>query len=103
MPTKLPRISVTLSAETKAAYDRLGEVSGIAASQFISQILHDSIPLIEAMTRSFLEAKKSPLRAAEIMQEAMTSAHIELAQHSLALDSAITKKKRKMRKRPTRD
>lgn len=103
MPTKLPRISVSLSTESKAALDRLSEASGIASSMFISQILDNAIPMVEAMTRAFLEAKKSPLRAAEIMQEAMTDAHVELAQHSLALDSAITKKKRKMRKRPTRD
>lgn len=102
MPTKLPRISVSVSAESKAALDRLSEASGIASSMFISQIIDNAMPMIETMTRAFSEAKKSPLRAAEIMQEAMTDAHVELAQQSLALDSAITKKKRKMRKRPTR-
>lgn len=102
MPTKKPRLAVTLSPESRASLERLSKASGIAASQFISQIVHDAIPVIDAMTRSFEEAKKSPQRAAEIMRDLITHAQVEAAQHQLALDAAIAKKKRKLRRRPTK-
>lgn len=103
MPTQKPRLAITLTPETREALERLTQVSGIASSQFVSQMLHDAIPMIDAMTRSFEAAKKSPHRAAEIMQELLTEAQVEVAQHQLAFDAAAKKKKRKLRKRPKRD
>lgn len=102
MPTKKPRLAVTLTPESRAALERLSDVSGIASSQFISQLMHDAIPVVEAMTRSFEEAKKSPQRAAQIMQELLTDAHVEIAQQQLAFESARAKKKRKLRRRPAK-
>ena len=101
MPTKNPRLAITLTPETRASLERLTQASGIASSQFVSQVLHDAIPLFDTMARSFEAAKKSPQRAAEIMQEMMTEVSVEAAQHQLAFDKA-TKKKRKLRRRPTK-
>lgn len=101
MPTKKPRLAITLSPESRAALERLTEASGIASSQFVSQLVHDAVPVLDAMTRSFIAAKKSPQRAAEIMQELLIDAHVEVAQHQLALDG-VKKKKRKLRRRPVK-
>lgn len=101
MPTNKPRLSVTLTPESREALERLSKVSGIAASQFITQLIHDAIPVIDAMTRSFEEVKKSPQRAAQMMQEVLVGAQIEAVQQQLGLDSSA-KKKRKLRRRPTK-
>lgn len=101
MPTKKPRLAITLTPESRDSLERLTQASGIAASQFVSSLLHDSIPVFDAMARSFLEAKKSPQRAAQIMGEMMSGASVELAQHQLAFERAV-KKKRKLRRRPVK-
>lgn len=103
MPTKKPRLAITLTPESRDALERLTQASGIASSQFVSQLIHDSVPVLNAMAAAFAEAKKSPMRAAEIMRDALGEAHIDVAQHQLALDAAISKKKkRKLRKRPVK-
>lgn len=102
MPTKKPRLAITLTPESRDALERLTEVSGIAASQFISQLVHDAVPMLQGMTRSFEIAKKSPQRAAEIMSEMLGGVAVEVAQHQLAFDAAVKKKKRKLRRRPVK-
>jgi hypothetical protein len=103
MPSTKPRLAITLSPESRAALERLTQTSGIASSQFVAQLIHDSIPLLNSMSAAFAEAKKSPIRAAEIMRDALGGAHIDVAQHQLELDAYIgKKKKRKLRRRPVK-
>lgn len=102
MPTKKPRLAVTLTPESRAALERLTKASGIASSQFIAQIVHDAIPVIDAMAVAFAEAKRSPVRAAEVMRDALGQAHLHAAQEQLRLDVEIQKKKRKLRRRPSK-
>lgn len=103
MPTKKTRLAVTLTPESRAALERLHEASGIAASQFVAQVVHDSVPVFDAMATAFVAAKKSPARAAEVMRELLGKAHMDVAQYQLALDEAIARRpRRKLRRRPVK-
>jgi uncharacterized protein (DUF1778 family) len=99
VPTKNPRISVTLTPESRAALDRLSDVAGVSASSFIGSLVHDAIPIIEATTRALVAARTQPQKAAEILNEQVVKANMVIAQHQLELDQAI--KSRKVRKRRT--
>lgn len=101
MATKKPRISITVSDEMRELLDRLSDASGIAASQFISQIVHNATPVIVSMIRAFELARDSPQQAAAIMGEAVNEGMIQLAQQQLALTERSTR--RRLRRRPVRD
>jgi len=103
MPTKAPRIYVPISPDLMDALDEFTKVSGVAKSQILGQLISEAGPVIRAMTEAYRLAKKSPAQAIEPMRELAQKAHIEVAQHQLALDAATAKKKRKLRKSPKRD
>jgi hypothetical protein len=98
MPTKKPRLNVTLTPESRAALERLTEASGIAASQFVASIVHDSIPIIEATAKAMALAKSNPQRAAALMNEVISETQGEMDQ--VKLDFAEQRKK--LRRRPRR-
>jgi hypothetical protein len=95
--SKRGRLNVTLSPESRASLERFSEVTGIAASQLIRSIMHDSVPVIDAMTDALAVVKTSPRKAADIMGEQLLAASFKAAQGKLDLDEAA---KDKMRKRP---
>lgn len=101
MATTKPRLSVTLTPESRAALERFSEASGIASSQFITSIVHDAIPVIDAMTESFRIARSQPERAAELMTAQLLRASSLAAQAKLELDehTSIPKPRRRPVKR----
>jgi hypothetical protein len=101
VPTKKPRLNITLSPAARSALERFSQISGIAASQFISKIVEDSIPVIDSMTAAFEVARKSPIKAAQIMSDMTHVAMVNVAQESLAFEAEV--RKPRLRKRPTRD
>lgn len=104
VPTKRQpraRLNVSLTAESRAALERFSESSGIAASQLIRSIMHDAIPVIDAMTQALSIAKTAPQEAADLMTEQLLSASAKAAQVRLELDAES--KEPKMRRRPSRD
>jgi hypothetical protein len=86
-----------LSPESREALERFSQATGIAASQLIRSIMHDAIPVVEAMTQAFAVAKTSPQKAADLMTEQLLNASVKAAQGKLELDNAV---KEKLRKRP---
>jgi hypothetical protein len=98
MPTVKPRLSVTLSPESRAALERFSAVSGIAASQFISGLVHDAIPVIDATTEALRLSKSQPQKAADLLNFQLARTVAAATQQQLELDEAI--KQRKLRKRP---
>lgn len=97
MPSKLPRISVSLSIEAKVALDALSEAAGVSASSFVGGLIQDAIPIIEATTRAIAAARTQPQKAADILNEQVVKANVMLAQQQLELADAI--KVRKMRRK----
>jgi hypothetical protein len=98
MPTTKPRLNVTLTPESRAALERLTEASGIAASQFISRIVHDAIPVIDATAKAMKMAKANPHRATELMHEVLTEAQSEMGQVQIEFEE----QRKKLRRRPSR-
>lgn len=97
MATKLPRISVSLSPEAKAALDALSVAAGVSASSFVGGLIQDAIPMIEASARAIAAARTQPQKAADILNEQVVKANMLLAQQQLELDEVI--KVRKMRRK----
>lgn len=97
MPTKNPRISVTLTPEARDALDALSVAAGVSASSFIGGLVHDAIPIIEATTRAIAAARTQPQKAADILNEQVVRANLMVAQEQLELAEAI--KVRKMRRK----
>lgn len=97
---KRDRLAVTLTPESKAALDRLQASGGMAAASFVSVIVHESIPAIEALAHTFENAKKSPREALEKMRDVAASVLVNSAQASLDLDDAV-RPRRKIRRRRT--
>lgn len=98
MPTKRPRINVTISPELDTALQAFREASGMAPSSLISQLLSETVPVVLAMTEAYKLAKKSPAAAAARMRDVVQDAHIGIAQ--LQLDMAPKRKRRKLRASP---
>ncbi len=101
MPTKKPRLNISLTPASRAALERFAAVSGIAAAQFVAKIVEDSIPVIESMTEAFEVARRSPQQASNVMRDSVTDAMVRAAQTHLQLDSSV--RQRPLRKRPSRD
>lgn len=97
MPTKKPRMNLTIEPETKAALDRLAEASGIAATSWANQFLNDSVPIMDSMSEAFSVVKSNPQKASNIMRDLMQGAMVKGAQASLEL----SEEKPKLRKRGT--
>lgn len=97
-PPSSSRMYLTLSPECREALRRFSEVSGIAGASFAAQLLHDSIPMIEAITRAFDLAKSSPRQGAEELGVALEGAMILAAQGKLQIDAAL--KSPRLRKSP---
>ena len=95
------RMSITLTAESREALERFSESSGIAASQFITSIVHDAVPVIDAMTESFRIARSQPERAAELMTQQLLRAGAMAAQVKMELDEEMATR-RKPRRRPVK-
>lgn len=100
MPTKpKPRLAISLTVESRAALERLTQASGIAASQYIASLVHESIPVIEATANALEIAKRSPKQAADILNSEFIRGVTKASQAKLELDERINKK---MRKRPVK-
>lgn len=97
VPTKRPRLNLTIEPETYAALHRLAEASGVAATSWANNLLNDSVPLLDAMAEAFRVVKTNPQRSAHIMAELANKATLQSAQASLEL----REEKPKLRKRGT--
>ena len=97
MPSRKPRLNLTIEPETKAALDRLAEASGIAATSWANQLLNDAVPVMDAMAEAFSVVKSSPKKSAGIMHDLLRGAMAKGAQASLEL----TEERSKLRKRGT--
>lgn len=84
------RLNITLTPEVLAALSELSEVSGIAAASFVSTLMSDALPVVQAMIKAFQEARKAPLRAADTMDAVTHSLMASAAQESLAFRERAT-------------
>ena len=93
MPTKLPRIGLTVSPQLHAALGELRRVSGMSSASFLSSILEESVPMIEAVTESFKLAKSGVRAPLEPMKDVLAKAMVAGAQVSLDLHKPVKPKR----------
>jgi len=96
--TKPPRIAITVSPELFAALEAFTQETGIARAQILGQLVTDTVPVIQAMTEAFRQAKRSPSGALDAMKDVVRDAHVKVAQVQLDLESK--RPRRKLRLRP---
>lgn len=90
MPTKNPRISVTVTPEVSAVIDRLSALTGESKSAFLADLLNTSLPVFERMIHALEAAQvlqEQALKAPGEFTSSLKSAHERIeAQLGLALD-----------------
>lgn len=87
------RIALTVTPEVHAALERFTEASGVAGASYLSSLLVDMVPLIDATTRALQLAKQQPQQAANILDSELGRAIVMAGQASLDLQN-VTKPKR---------
>lgn len=106
MPTKLKRISICLPPEVEHALNDLREASGIAPASFITQIITESLPMIQALTKANRALKHDQAEAFEVLGQALATAMHQGTETQLELIETRRKVRRtagvvgKRRKRP---
>lgn len=98
MPTKKPRIIITLEPETKEILAELAQVSGKPASAFIAEMLNESA---EAIFRPMIEAlrlaKDKKEEAWDVLNSALSKSQYNAAQLSLGIHEAKRDEQKKMK------
>lgn len=74
MATKLKRISVCLTPELEHALNDLREASGIAPASFITQLMTESLPMIQALAQANRALKHDQAEAFDVLSSFLASA-----------------------------
>lgn len=94
MPTKLPRITITVNQQTRALLQEMEDLSGQPASSFIREILEEAGPqLFQPMIQAMRLAKDKKDEAWDVLNSALAQAQHTGSQLSLQ----IHEEKRKAR------
>lgn len=88
MPSKNPRMMLTLTPELSKAFDEFREATGTAPASFVVHLLMESLPMIQSVTRASLAAARDQQEALDIMQSALSAALHQGTSTQLELDEA---------------
>lgn len=88
MPSKNPRMMLTLTPELAKAFDEFREATGTAPASFVVHLLIESLPMIQSVTRASLAASRDQQEALDIMQSALSAALHQGTSTQLELDEA---------------
>lgn len=83
MPTKNPRMGLSLPPEVHKALKDLSDATGTSASAFVVEILTSSLPAIKGITQAALMARTNPGKALVAFSELMLEAQSDVAQTQL--------------------
>jgi hypothetical protein len=93
MATLLKRINVSFPADVHAAILECSTVSGIAASQIVSLLMANTLPVLQSMTKAFRVARVDPTQAMRLMGDLADESAVAAAQVSLKFGSAASRRK----------
>jgi hypothetical protein len=74
MATLLKRITISLQPELEKVLDDLREATGVAPASFISSLLLEALPVLQATVRAAQLSKSNQAEALRVMSDAMSSA-----------------------------
>jgi hypothetical protein len=83
MPSKHPRMALTLTPELHKALKDLSEATGTSAAAFVVEILTSTLPSIKSVTQAALMARSNPPKALAAFSELMLQAHADVTQNQL--------------------
>lgn len=89
MTTKRRRLILSLPDDLDVALAELKEATGQPSSQFVTDVLRESLPLIRALTVAATQAKTSKQQAFQVMQDVLLDALHQGEQMSHAVQTAI--------------
>ena len=102
MPSKNPRMMLTIPPELAKAFDEFRDATGTAPASFVTHLLMESIPLIRSITEASRAATRDQQEALGILQSALgaalhqgTSAQLEMLEAGTALRRARGTKPKK--------
>lgn len=102
MPSKNPRMMLTLPPELAHAFEEFREATGTAPASFVVRLLMESLPMIRSVTEASRAAAKDQQEALDILQSAMgaalhqgASAQLEMLEAGTALRRARGTKPKK--------
>lgn len=89
MPTKKPRLVITVDEATHALFMRIQKASGKPAVTFISEMLVEGRAAFEAMALAMEQANSKKSEAFETLAHALTESNATAAQLNLAIHQEI--------------
>lgn len=102
MPSKNPRMMLTLTPELAKAFDEFREATGTAPASFVTHLLMESLPMIRSITEASRAAARDQQEALGILQSALgtalhqgTSVQLEILEAGTALRRARGTKPKK--------
>ena len=102
MPSKNPRMMLTIPPELAKAFDEFRDATGTAPASFVTHLLMESIPMIRSITEASRAAARDQQEALGILQSALgtalhqgTSAQLEMLEAGTALRRARGTKPKK--------
>lgn len=102
MPTKNPRILLTVKPDTMEMLRRAAEPMGKPVATLVSEILDEARPVIEGMARAVEFAKGQRVEAFDHLAETLAETQVKAAQLQLAIGKSRRRavgRKRSGRKR----
>lgn len=95
MPTKNPRLQVTLKPETYEAIKLASSAVGASNSSICSELLDAAVPTLLRLQEAVRLSQTSPAQAFEMMAGVLASAQTDAAQCQLDLDERKLRKAHK--------
>lgn len=74
MPTKRPRLSLTITPEIAHALDEFREATGTSPASFITGLLLEALPMIRSVARAAQVAKSDKAQAFDVLSSTLAEA-----------------------------
>ena len=98
MPSKKPRIALTVPEEIKAVYDYTAEQMGVPTSQLILGIMEDNADQVLQLGKAMELAKKDAEKGMSAMNKLINKARQDCADAQWDLEDQIAEKRGKAKK-----
>lgn len=85
MPTKKPRLVVTLEADLDQAITELAEATGTSKSSLAAQLLRESMPAMKILAKAAQAAKAKQADTFDLLTQALFEAQAKAGQMGLEL------------------
>lgn len=89
--TKIVRISVPISLDTKQALEELAEVTGAKMGPTAASFLNEMAPSMLRLAEAYRAAKLDPRRGAELVNNLADEAHTHLSEEQTKLNKKVKK------------